>query len=44
MSGARLVVSLAHELRRRGARYGLATLCVGAGQGQAALFEHTAAG
>jgi acetyl-CoA C-acetyltransferase len=45
MSGARLVVSLAHELRRRGGRYGLATLCVGAGQGQAALFERdTAAG
>jgi acetyl-CoA acetyltransferase family protein len=41
MSGARLVVSLAHELRRRGGRYGLATLCVGVGQGQAALFERT---
>ncbi len=39
MSGARLVVTLAHELRRRGGRYGLATLCVGVGQGQAALFE-----
>jgi acetyl-CoA C-acetyltransferase len=39
MSGARLVVSLLHELRRRGSRYGLATLCVGVGQGQAALFE-----
>ena len=39
MSGARLVVSLMHELRRRGGRYGLATLCVGVGQGQAALFE-----
>jgi 3-oxoadipyl-CoA thiolase len=42
MSGARLVVTLLHELRRRGGRYGLATLCVGVGQGQAALF--TAAG
>jgi acetyl-CoA C-acetyltransferase len=42
MSGARLVVSLAHELRRRGGRYGLATLCVGVGQGQAALFERAA--
>jgi 3-oxoadipyl-CoA thiolase len=40
MSGARLVVSLLHELRRRGGHYGLATLCVGVGQGQAALFEH----
>ncbi len=39
MSGARLVVSLLQELRRRGGRYGLATLCVGVGQGQAALFE-----
>jgi 3-oxoadipyl-CoA thiolase len=39
MSGARLVVSLLHELRRRGGRYGLATLCVGVGQGQAAVFE-----
>ena len=42
MSGARLVVMLLHELRRRGGRYGLATLCVGVGQGQAALFERTA--
>jgi 3-oxoadipyl-CoA thiolase len=39
MSGARLVVSLLHELRRRGGRYGLATLCVGVGQGVAALLE-----
>jgi 3-oxoadipyl-CoA thiolase len=39
MSGARLVVTLLHELRRRGVKYGLATLCVGVGQGQAALFE-----
>ena len=39
MTGARLVVTLLHELRRRGGRYGLATLCVGVGQGQAALFE-----
>jgi 3-oxoadipyl-CoA thiolase len=39
MSGARLVVTLLHELRRRGGRYGLATLCVGVGQGQAALFS-----
>ena len=39
MSGARLVVSLVHELRRRGGRYGMAMLCVGVGQGQAAIFE-----
>jgi 3-oxoadipyl-CoA thiolase len=43
MSGARLVVTLLHELRRRGGRYGLATLCVGVGQGQAALFERSTA-
>jgi 3-oxoadipyl-CoA thiolase len=42
MSGARLVVTLLHELRRRGGRYGLATMCVGVGQGQAALFERSA--
>ena len=41
MSGARLVVSLLHELRRREGRYGLATLCVGVGQGVAALFERS---
>jgi 3-oxoadipyl-CoA thiolase len=39
MSGARLVVSLLHELGRRKGRLGLVTLCVGVGQGQAALFE-----
>jgi acetyl-CoA C-acetyltransferase len=39
MSGARLVVTLLHGLRRSGGRYGVATLCVGVGQGQAALFE-----
>jgi 3-oxoadipyl-CoA thiolase len=41
MSGARLVVSLLHELRRRGGRKGLATMCIGVGQGQAALFERS---
>jgi 3-oxoadipyl-CoA thiolase len=41
MSGARLVVSLLHELRRRDARRGIVTMCVGVGQGQAALFERT---
>ncbi|CAM3743915.1 thiolase family protein [Deinococcus frigens] len=39
MSGARLIVALTHELRRRGGRYGLATLCVGVGQGEAAIIE-----
>jgi acetyl-CoA C-acetyltransferase len=36
-SGARIVVTLVHEMRRRDARYGLATLCVSGGQGMAAL-------
>jgi len=36
---ATVVVSLLHELRRRNGHYGLATLCVGVGQGVAALFE-----
>ena len=42
MSGARLVVTLLHELDRRQGRYGIATMCVGVGQGQAALFERGA--
>jgi acetyl-CoA acetyltransferase len=33
------VLTLLHELRRRGARWGLATLCVGGGQGAALLLE-----
>jgi 3-oxoadipyl-CoA thiolase len=39
MSGARLAVTLLHELRRRDGHLGLAALCVGVGQGQAALFD-----
>jgi len=38
-SGARLATALLHEMRRRGARYGLATMCIGVGQGIAAVFE-----
>jgi 3-oxoadipyl-CoA thiolase len=38
-SGARLVATLAHEMRRRGARRGLATLCIGVGQGIASVWE-----
>jgi 3-oxoadipyl-CoA thiolase len=38
-SGARLTATLLHEMRRRGARYGLATMCIGVGQGIAAVFE-----
>jgi acetyl-CoA acetyltransferase family protein len=39
-SGARLVTTLAWELRRRDARYGVAALCVGVGQGVATLIEN----
>jgi 3-oxoadipyl-CoA thiolase len=38
-SGARLAATLLHEMRRRGSRYGLATMCIGVGQGIAAVFE-----
>ena len=38
-SGARLVTTLVHELRRRGGRYGLATMCIGVGQGMAMVVE-----
>jgi acetyl-CoA C-acetyltransferase len=38
-SGARLLATLLHEMRRRGARYGLETMCIGGGQGMAAVFE-----
>ena len=36
---ARLVTTLVHELGRRGARYGLASMCIGVGQGITAIFE-----
>jgi acetyl-CoA acetyltransferase family protein len=39
MTGSRLVGAIAGEMRRRGARYGVVTMCVGGGQGGAALFE-----
>jgi acetyl-CoA acetyltransferase family protein len=42
-SGARLLGTLAYELRRRGARYGVATMCIGVGQGLAAVIENPAA-
>lgn len=38
-SGARLILTLCHELRRRNKKLGLATLCVGGGQGEACLIE-----
>jgi len=41
LAGARLVLTLLHELRRRNLRYGLATACIGAGQGIAIIVELT---
>ena len=38
-TGARLTATLLHEMRRRGARYGMVTMCVGGGQGAAGIFE-----
>jgi acetyl-CoA acetyltransferase len=38
-SGARIVTTLVHELRRRGGGYGLATMCIGVGQGIATVFH-----
>ena len=38
-SGARIVVTLVHEMQRRGAKRGLASLCVGVGQGLATMFD-----
>ncbi len=38
-TGARIAVTLLHEMARRGARLGLETMCVGGGQGMAAVFE-----
>jgi acetyl-CoA acyltransferase len=38
-TGAKLTATLLHELRRRGARYGIVTMCIGGGQGAAGLFE-----
>jgi 3-oxoadipyl-CoA thiolase len=40
-TGARLTTTLVRELRRRGAKYGVATMCVGVGQGLATIFEAT---
>ena len=38
-TGARVTVTLIHEMRRRGARFGLATMCIGGGQGMAMIVE-----
>jgi len=38
-TGVRMTTTLLHEMQRRGGRYGLATMCIGGGQGIAAIFE-----
>ncbi|HEX6174473.1 MAG TPA: 3-oxoadipyl-CoA thiolase, partial [Candidatus Binatia bacterium] len=38
-SGARIMTTLVHEMKRRGTRYGLATMCIGVGQGIATIVE-----
>ena len=40
-SGVRLSTTLVHEMKRRGVKYGLATMCVGVGQGSSIIFEST---
>jgi len=39
MTGTRLILTLTHELRRRGGRYGIASACIGGGQGIAVLID-----
>ncbi|QYU69453.1 acetyl-CoA C-acetyltransferase [Leptolyngbya sp. 15MV] len=41
-TGGRILADMAHEMHRRGSRYGLETMCIGGGQGIAALFERAA--
>jgi acetyl-CoA acyltransferase len=43
-TGAKLTVQLLHELRRRGGRYGMVTMCIGGGQGAAGIFERVGSG
>ena len=43
-TGARLTVTLLHEMKRRSAHRGLATMCVGVGQGVATIFEKKVSG
>jgi acetyl-CoA C-acetyltransferase len=38
-TGVRIMTTLLHEMQRRGVRYGLETMCIGGGQGLAAIFE-----
>jgi len=39
-TGAKLTATLLHEMKRRGSRYGLVTMCVGGGMGAAGIFEN----
>ena len=39
-TGSRLIVTLAHELAKRGGKYGVASLCIGGGQGGAVVIEN----
>ncbi|MDS8826516.1 acetyl-CoA C-acyltransferase, partial [Streptococcus pneumoniae] len=39
-SGARILLSAAYELKRRGGKYAVASLCIGGGQGIAVVIEH----
>jgi acetyl-CoA C-acetyltransferase len=39
-SGARISATLLHEMKRRQVRYGVATMCIGVGQGAAILYEN----
>ncbi|HWH63184.1 MAG TPA: hypothetical protein VNS50_07910, partial [Ginsengibacter sp.] len=39
-TGARISTTLLYEMKRRGAHYGLATMCVGVGQGASMIFEN----
>lgn len=41
-TGVRILADMAHEMHRRGVRYGLETMCIGGGQGMAAVFERAA--
>ncbi len=43
-SGARILVTLIHEMKKRGSKFGLASLCVGGGMGVTAIVENTTAG
>ena len=41
-TGGRILADMAHEMHRRGVRYGLATMCIGRGRGIAAVFARAA--